>query len=181
MTTLVFCLEEPSAKAMLENLLPKITTRFDNFFYIVFEGKQDMEKQLVRKIKFWQKPDSQFLILRDQDSALCLEVKQQIQQLCIQAGRPDAIIRIACRELESFYIGDLMAVEKAFSLNGLHRQQGNRKFRTPDQLNNAKQELKKLTKNKYQEISGSREIAKYMDVDNNKSHSFQTLINSIKI
>lgn len=97
------------------------------------------------------------------------------------AGRVDAIIRIACRELESFYIGDLMAVEKAFSLNGLHRQQGNRKFRTPDQLNNAKQELKKLTKNKYQEISGSREIAKHMDVDNNKSHSFQTLINSIKI
>lgn len=181
MTTLVLCLEEVSAKAMLENLLPKLTTNFDEFFYIVFEGKQDMEKQIVRKIKYWKRPDSQFLILRDQDSADCKEIKQKIKELCADAGRPDTIVRIACRELESFYLGDLIAVEKAFLLSGLAKQQGNRKFRNPDQLNNAKQELKKITQNKYQEILGSREISQYMNVENNKSHSFQILVNSIII
>lgn len=44
---LVFFLEEPSAKAMLEGLLPKLfDTEINEPQYVVFEGKSDLEKQI---------------------------------------------------------------------------------------------------------------------------------------
>ena len=90
------------------------------------------------------------------------------------------MVRIACHELESWYLGDLQAVEKGLNLSGLSEQQQNRKFRNPDRLSNAKQELRKLTKNSYQPISGSREIGTYMSVDNNRSHSFKVFISGVQ-
>jgi len=47
MTQLVFFLEEPSAKAMLEGLLPRLLPESVYCRYVVFEVKQDLEKQMV--------------------------------------------------------------------------------------------------------------------------------------
>lgn len=44
MRELVFLLEEASAKAMLESLLPRILHEETRFRCIPFEGKQDLEK-----------------------------------------------------------------------------------------------------------------------------------------
>ena len=45
MIELVFLLEEPSAKAMIEGILPQLILESDLVIrYIVFEGKQDLEK-----------------------------------------------------------------------------------------------------------------------------------------
>lgn len=60
------------------------------------------------------KPDSVFLVMRDQDRADCRDVKARLQDLVRATGKQDkTLIRIACHELESFYLGDLEAVEKA--------------------------------------------------------------------
>ncbi|MBF0138065.1 MAG: hypothetical protein H7833_06470 [Magnetococcus sp. DMHC-1] len=48
---LVFFLEEPSAKAMLESLLPRLLPDSVTMRFIVFEGEQDLEKQLPRKLR----------------------------------------------------------------------------------------------------------------------------------
>jgi len=53
MSTMVFLLEEPSAKAMLEGLLPRFLPSNWDVRYIVFDGKQDLEKQLPKKLKSW--------------------------------------------------------------------------------------------------------------------------------
>ena len=37
-----------------------------------------------------------------------------------------------------------------------------------------------LTKNSYQKVSGSRAIGRYMDLENNLSHSFNVLVKAIK-
>ncbi|MBU4304454.1 MAG: hypothetical protein KJ893_02340 [Candidatus Omnitrophica bacterium] len=47
MSELVFFLEELSAEAMLKGLLPRLLPPEVLVRYIVFEGKQDLEKQLV--------------------------------------------------------------------------------------------------------------------------------------
>jgi hypothetical protein len=48
MIELVFLLEEPSAKAMIEGILRKIILEANIVVrYIVFEGKQDLEKQIT--------------------------------------------------------------------------------------------------------------------------------------
>lgn len=122
MNQLVFFLEEPSAREMLKGYLPKILP--DNVYprYVVFEGKQDLEKQLEKRMRGWCVPDSLFIVLRDQDQQDCRNVKNGLVEICQRAGRPQALIRIACRELESWYIGDFEAVEAGLGIQGLMRQ-----------------------------------------------------------
>ncbi|MCI5134389.1 MAG: DUF4276 family protein [Candidatus Electrothrix sp. AW2] len=180
MTTLVFFLEEASAKEMLHGILPKILPEHVVPRFIVFEGKQDLEKQLVRKLRRWQQPNSRFIILRDQDAGDCRKIKQNLVKKCHEAGQADAVIRIACHELESFYLGDLQAVEEGLAMSGLAKRQNQQKFRKPDNLPNPARELKALTKKRYQKISGSRAIGKYLDTEKNRSQSFNALVKSIK-
>ena len=155
---LVFLLEERSAQVMLQGFLPQILPEHIVPRYIVFEGKSDLEKNLLLKLRAWLNPQTKFVILRDQDSGDCITVKSTLIKLCDEAGKPNTLVRIACRELESWYIGDLKAVEAGLGLSGLARQQNKSKFRNPDALNNAYEELSKLTKQTYQKVSGFRAI-----------------------
>ncbi|MEA5534701.1 DUF4276 family protein [Crocosphaera sp. XPORK-15E] len=145
---LVFLLEEASMKALLDILLPRIIPTNISFICIPHEGKQDLEKSIPRKLKAWN-TKAKFIIIRDQDSGNCLEIKKQLSDLCQQSGRSDTLIRIVCHELESWFLGDLLAVEKAFNLQigKLSKKQSKQKYRDPDQLNSAKQELKTLVSN----------------------------------
>lgn len=113
MRHLVFLLEEPSAQDALQAWLPSWLPAGVTPHFIVFSGKQDLEKQMVLKMRHWLLPNSQFLVLRDQDSGDCKVVKAGLAARCAEAGRPDAVVRVACRELESFFIGDWQAVADA--------------------------------------------------------------------
>ncbi|MFB2971806.1 DUF4276 family protein [Aerosakkonema sp. BLCC-F183] len=166
---------------MIEGILPKIiSTELDIVVrYIVFEGKQDLEKQMVRKLQKYKNPDATFIILRDRDSGDCQDIKTKLKQKCEEANKSQAIVRIACRELESWYLSDLEAVEKAYDLSNLSSRQNEKKFRNPDELGNPSQELKSLVP-EYQKINGSRIIAPYLNIENTRSRSFYHFISSIK-
>ena len=154
MKCLVCLLEGPSERELLKNLLPRFLSDEIEVHYIVFEGKQDLEKQLERRIKYWQRPQSHFLVMRDQDSGDCLLIKTNLQAKVSRTGKQSTtIVRIACHELESFYLGDLAAVEMGLSVSGLASKQEKSKYRTPDNLGNPAEELSKLTKNRYQKVS----------------------------
>jgi len=181
MTTLVFLLEEPSAREMLDGVMQRLMPQMTDIRFVVFEGKQDMMHGLERKLRGWLAPDTRFVVFRDQDSADCHDVKQALVEICRRAGRPDALTRVACRELESFYLGDLAAVEHGLELNGLATRQDGRKYRSPDGLNNAKEELIRLTGGHYQERAGSRSIARHLRIDGaNRSRSFNVLLAGIQ-
>jgi len=179
MKNLVCFLEEPSAKEMLKGVLPRLLPADIECTYIVFEGKQDLEKQLVRKLRNWLKPDSTFLVMRDQDAADCEAVKERLSELCREAGKPEALVRIACHELESFYFGDLNAVEQGLAITNIARNQKKAKYRVPDNIINPCDELEKLTSGAYQHVSGSRSIAPHLSLDHNTSHSFNVLLSGI--
>lgn len=178
MKELVFLLEEESMKALLDVLLPQILPQGINFLCIPHEGKQDLEKSIPRKLRAWQTPDTAFVIVRDKDSADCLDIKKRLVKLCEQAGRSDSLVRIACHELESWFLGDLAAVEKAFNIKRLAEQQQNRKYKAPDKLANASEELEKLVKG-YRKVSGAKKIAAYMNIHQNYSHSFNCFISGV--
>lgn len=182
MKELVFLLEEPSAKAMLDSLLPRMLTDDISFRCIPFEGKQDLEKQLTRKIRAYQNPEARFIVMRDLDNHPdCLAVKKRLLDLCAISGKAaQCIVRIACTELETFYLADLQAVEQALQINGLLKQQENKKFRNPDYLGSPSGELKKLTSQRYEKVAGSREIGKHLHLENERSPSFRNLINAIR-
>ena len=181
MRELVFLLEEPSAAAMLEGLLPRLIPADVEPRYIVFEGKQDLEGQLVKRLRGYRNPNALFVVMRDQDAQPdCKVVKRRLVDLCRQAGRPSALVRIACRELEGFYLGDLQAVEQGLGLSGIARQQEKRRFRTPDQVVSPKTQLKTLTKQRYQQVESSRAIGKCLDPENGRSRSFRNLVVGIR-
>ncbi len=180
MSEWVFFLEEPSARAMLEGLLPRIAPHRVDVRYVVFEGKQDMEKQLVRRMRGYRHADARFIIIRDQDSGDCHVTKARLKQFCVNAGHPNAVIRIACHELESFYLADLAAVEQGLGITGISNLQKNNKFRAPDRLGSPSLELHALTKGRYQKIGGSRAIGPHLDLDNTRSHSFRMLVDTLR-
>lgn len=182
MRELVFLLEEESAKAMLESLLPRMLNSEISPRLLAFEGKQDLEKQMARKMRAYINPYARFIVMRDQDATPdCRTVKQALLARCEKAGKQSvSIVRIACRELETFYLADLAAVEKGLELNGLTKQQKTAKFRRPDDLQNPSRELIALTSKQYYKVSGSRVIGEHLNVDNERSSSFKNLIAGIK-
>ncbi|MEB4591695.1 DUF4276 family protein [Candidatus Thiothrix sp. Deng01] len=179
MGTLVFFLEEPSSREMLKGLLPRLLPETIGTQYVVFEGKQDLEKRLPKRLAAWQIPDCRFVVLRDQDSGNCVSIKQGLLQKCQDAGKTDALVRIACRELESWYLGDLQAVEQALKVNGLSSQQDKSKYRDPDSLGNPAEELAKLVPT-YQKVSGSRVLGPHLDIENNRSTSFRFFVSGVR-
>jgi len=109
MRELVFMLEEVSAKACLESLLPRFLDPRIAPRMVAFEGKQDLEKQLVKRLRGYLNPNARFIVMRDQDNAPdCKPIKSELLDLCQSAGRRRvSMVRIACRELETFYLADL--------------------------------------------------------------------------
>jgi hypothetical protein len=182
MKTIVFFLEELSMRVFLEEL---ILMNFDvdaqkiSLQYSVYEGKQDLERNLERKLKNWQTPNTAFIVIRDQDSGDCRTIKAVLRRKCNNADKPEAIIRIVCRELESFYLGDLVAVAAGFKLSNIAKSQNKAKYRSPDYVEKPSRELALLTKKKYQKIDGARRITPNMRPDRNCSHSFHVLYRSL--
>jgi len=179
MPYMVFLLEEPSAKVLLDVILPDLLPDDVRFICIPHEGKQDLEKSIPNKLKGWNIPDSWFVVLRDKDQGDCKALKQRLKQLCAANNRPETLVRIVVHELESWFLGDLAAVGKAFGQPKLHKKQSNKKYRDPDALANAQEELKKLIRG-YQKNSGARAISPYLVLQENCSESFQQFQSGIK-
>jgi hypothetical protein len=177
---LVFLLEERSAKEMLDGLLPRLFPQPVSYRCIVFEGKQDLEKQLVRRIRGYRVPGARFIVMRDQDSGECHLIKERLSELCRQAEHPEALVRIPCREIESWYLADLKAVEDGLGLTGIAALQKQSKYRNPDALASPVLELDRITKGRYQKISGSRAIGPNLDPANVRSNSFKVFVEGVK-
>ncbi len=178
MKKIVFLLEEPSMKEFLDEFLPRIIPGQD-FICIKHEGKQDLEKSIPRKLRAWQ--EVHFVIIRDNDGAQCQIVKERLRSLCKQAGRPDALIRIACQELESWYLGSLAALSCAYSRPKLALLSRQAKYRDPDHLANPSGELSRMIPG-FRKIEGARRMGKAMPINENenRSRSFRIFVQGIQ-
>jgi len=176
---IVFSLEESSARAMLEGFLPKILPDELGRRFVVFEGKQDLEKQLVKRMRGYRVPDVKFVVLRDQDAADCKPIKAGLVKKCAQAGHPEALVRVACHELESWYLADLAAVEAGLGVRGLVKLQKKRPYSKPDGQPNPSHTLQRIAPS-YQKVGGSRAIGPHIDPENSRSRSFANLVAGIR-
>ncbi|MBU0552647.1 DUF4276 family protein [Myxococcota bacterium] len=180
MKTLVFFLEEPSAQDALEGLLPRILPDDIKVHYLIFEGKQDLEKRMESRMRAWRAPHSLFVILRDQDRSDCKNIKKNLLEKCKNAGQPTTLVRIACRELEAWFVGDWRAVGEAFDLTQkLSSLAKKARYRDPDKLDDPVAELRRYLPY-YQKRDGARRIGRHLDINRNKSKSFQIFIDGIK-
>lgn len=172
MTQIVFLLEELSAKVLLDEILPKLLPEGVRFRCIPHDGKNDLAKSIPIKLRNWREPDTWFVIIRDKDLADGPALKSELCKVCANNDRPETLVRIVVHELESWILGDLAAVAKAYNMPRLAETQQKVKFRNPDNLPNPSEELAKLVKG-YQKVSGARNVAPHLSLGNNVSKSFQ--------
>ena len=176
--------EEKSMERFLTVFLPKILPEKwilnQNIFIRSFEGKQDLQKSLPKKIKVfsnWHVPIG-IIVLQDQDSSDCRVLKSKLSNLITDNGDVPHLIRIVCKELESWYFGDLTAVGLAYPNFRVDKFQRLSKYRTPD-LVNASFELQKILPD-FQKVISASKIAQFIDENKNSSESFNQFVIGLK-
>jgi hypothetical protein len=177
--TLVFLLEEPSMRAFLEGLLPRVLPPGVQALLIAHEGKKDLERSLPRKLSAWRAPDARFVVVQDQDGADCRAVKAKLAGLCAAAGRPGALVRIACQELEAWFLGDLAGLGRALGEPRLGGLQGKAKYRQPDGVAKPSGELERLVPG-YGKVKAARRMGPEIDVEAPRSRSFAVFLAGVR-
>ena len=179
---MIFLLEEPSMKTLLEWLLPRLFPGMvagEHFLCIKHEGKSDLDASIPRKLQAWRIPNDRFVILRDNDNAACVDLKARFVRLCQQSGRPDTLIRLVCQELESWYIGDLSALAEAYGDSKLSSPALQKRFVDPDAWQKPSAELARLIPG-FQKGSAARAMAESLVADRNTSTSFRFFVNGVR-
>jgi hypothetical protein len=179
--------EEPSAKAALDRLLPKAMRSRHTFTVHAFTGKSNLRDNLLPRLRgyarrFQHDPvtlDWRIVVLIDEDRQDCLELKQAILDAGRTAGIAERVLaRVAVEELEAWYLGDLTAIRAVYPRvpATLNKRKG---LRDPDAVAGGTWEAldRILKKAGYpaglQKIAAAEAIAPHMDPGRNISHSFR--------
>ncbi|RDI29122.1 DUF4276 family protein [Pseudacidovorax intermedius] len=179
---LVFLLEEPSMRVLLEGWLPRLVPGWvsgEHFLCVPHEGKSDLDRSIPRKLAVWRHTGDRFVIVRDNDNADCIEVKARLRRMCEQAGRPDSLIRLVCQELESWYLGDLAALAAAFDTPRIDSPANRKRFDAPDGWQKPSVEVKRLIPT-FQKIGGARAMAAHLDALRNRSPSLHAFVTGVR-
>jgi hypothetical protein len=139
-----------------------------------------LQKNIPSKVKYLSNHNNEsvgLVVIQDQDSEDCKLLKQKLAILCEKNGNVSKLIRIVCKELEAWYIGDFLAVHKAYPNFKYQNYINKAKFRNPDNCN-AYDELRKILP-EFQKVSGAKKIAPFINIEANKSASFQQTISGL--
>ncbi len=177
MGRVIFLLEEPSMKELLEGMLPRFFPDLA-FLCVAHDGKQDLDLSIPRKLRGWREPGARFVILRDNDGGDCLALKRRIRLLCQGTGNDAAMIRIVCQELEAWYLGEPDALADAFHDHSLRNIKRRPRFRDPDLRHKPSKDLQQLCP-EFQKTSGARMMAHHLTRGRNKSRSFLVFLNGV--
>lgn len=195
-----FLVEELSAEETLRHILPKLMGKRARWKLINLESKYRLLKVLPARLAAYRDriargEQLRVVVLVDRDEDDCAELKRRLERMAQSAGlktktSPDAqglfhvVNRIAVEELESWFIGDAAALRLAFS--SLPRVDASKGiFRNPD--NGGSWEalhrfLKKhgIYKSSYPKIDAARRIAPRLNLQANRSRSFQAFIQGVE-
>jgi hypothetical protein len=200
MTQLEILVEEQSAEEALRRLLPKITKDRGRANVLNLGSKYKLLKSLPSRLAAYRQriergEQLRIVVLVDRDDDNCENLKGNLEKMARDVAlptktSPDAtgcfrvLNRIVIEELESWFIGDPAALQKAFG--GLPRIDASSGiFRNPD--NGGSWEalhrfLKKhgIYKSSFPKIEAARRIAPHMDITANRSKSFQAFVSGIE-
>lgn len=179
---IIFLLEEPSMKILLDGLLPRLFPGWvegQHFQCVKHEGKSDLDRSIPRKLSAWREPGVRFVIVRDNDNADGIKLKERLSALCFANGRQETLIRLVCQELESWYVGDLQSLAQAFEDPKLDTPALRKRFAVPDDWQKPSVELSRLIPT-FQKGSGARAMAACLRETGNLSRSFQVFVTGVR-
>ncbi|MDR3246753.1 MAG: DUF4276 family protein [Prevotellaceae bacterium] len=178
--------EEPSIKNVFDVLLPQILPQDVSFIVHPHQGKKDLEKALQTTVPSISKmANTKILITRDQDEDDCIKLKKKLSDLVKDKCSCDYSVRIVCKELESWFLGDVLAIEKAYPRFKKQQYINKSKFKNVDNIGKPSEYLKTIlpdyaSRKSLPKLETSKNISAYMNIANNKSVSFNHTINAIK-
>ncbi len=194
-----FFLEEPSAEEALKAILPKILSNNVTFDFLVFEGKDDLLNNLSVRLKGyrWIPDNWRIMVLIDEDRKDCRELKARLEKAAHEAGFVtkssatqnedfQVVNRLAIEELEAWFFGDIEALHAAYSRVSINLQYQAR-YRDPDAIRGGTYEaLERLLveenyyRDKLPKTEVAQNIAPHMELDRNRSKSFQVFVEGLK-
>lgn len=183
--------EEPSAEVALQVLLPKVVPGVP-FEIISLDNKARLLRELPRRLHdytyYWAQTGLRVLVLIDRDDDDCVELKTRLLSAADEAGLPTGavVFRIVIEELESWFLGDVPALCKAYQRIPASLAE-HAKYRDPESVSGGAWEGLEhvLRKHGYhrkglRKVQAAREIAPHMDVENNRSQSFQVFRDGLR-
>jgi len=177
--------EERSMEIFLNDLLPKILPddyeMGVNCFVRPHQGKSHLLKSLPRKSEAYKHfgYPIKMVVIHDQDSNDCKALKQKIVKAVRDSNTQiPLLVRIACKELENWYLGDLNAIEQLYSRSNATRFQNRAKFRDVDRLNGS-EEMDKFSVD-FTKTSCAKNIVEFLEIGSNTSQSFNQFISGLQ-
>ncbi len=181
--------EEPSAKAALDILVPQIVGGKHTFTVHNFRGKQELLKEIPKRLRAyarWIPADWRIAVLVDKDRQDCHVLKAKLVQAAQDADLAGRVLnRIVVEELEAWFFGDFEALRTAYSK--LPATIPNRaRFRDPDAIAGGTWEAldQVLRKAGYRgglvKIATAKKVAVHMDPNRNLSRSFQVFRDGLR-
>ncbi len=183
--------EEPSIEKVFNSILPKLLdVESVNYRVYPHQGKNDLEHALRTTLPIISKiPNSRILITRDQDLCDCKELKLKLDAIVKDNCACPYFIRIICRELEAWFLGDMIAIQQAYPRFDASRHQNSSKFRDIDKIQSPNVRLKEIIPD-YQSLDNfpknetAERISPFLSLDNNfalnKSLSFKNTMQAIQ-
>lgn len=187
-----FLLEEASAEAALNLLLPKLLPPGCTFTCIPHQGKDDLLRRLPGRLKNYARllpanADLRVVVMMDAD-ANCVHRKQQLEKLVAAAGLLtktsatagqtfQVVTRLAVTELEAWFLGDREAIRAAYSR--VHSKHFKGMHPVADEIPDAWETLWRVLKNANLYLAGKAKvewattIAPHLEPARNTSASFQ--------
>ena len=165
-------------KTLLDGLLPRLFPTL-LFQCVPHEGKADLEKSIPRKLRAWREPGVRFVVVMDNDRRDCMKLKNELRERCSVRPEDDWMVRIACQELEAWYLGEPDALAEAFGMESLRDLGARARFRQPDGIAHPSDALRKLIPG-FQKVSGARLLAERLTRNRNRSPSFHATMDGIE-
>lgn len=183
METLVVFTEEPSACNFLEVVHERLALPYKLICH-PFNGKSLLKGRVHNHLRRSNVQDAYYIIMCDRDGGECLKLKKELLEACNNTGKEGVCkVRIACGELESFFLGDLKAVGRAYNMPNIAKNQAKSGYRSPDDsCPNPSERLMGLTRRMYQKTKGAKLIAEQLELEHyeqNRSASFRCLIRTL--
>lgn len=188
--------EELSAELALRSLLPKILPGVA-FEIRVFRGKPDLLKKLPQRLAGYAAwpgtAEARLIVLVDRDDDDCTDLRRQLDAIAVRAGfsphGPErrVVNRVAIEELEAWFFGDIEAVVAAFPRIPLNTA-AKSAFRDPDAIRGGTAEAFERLLQQYgyhkgglAKVDAAQAVSTHMDVENNRSRSFQVFRDGIRM
>ena len=144
------------------------------------DGYPDVVSLAASTVATWRKPHTRFLVLCDQDNADCKERKQRIIERIAVARRGAVDVRIVCRQLETWYLGDLDALVAARPKLAAFARSSSVRGQPDLIVSPAKLIENELAEGRLRKRALARDVGLHARTHANRSHSFNVFVDKLR-